>query len=66
MSVICVKTKTSDGGMSVGTEVCVKKEETLDLNIYNHGDNHRHGPEVTIKEEEADHEDYLCKMSGLS
>ncbi|XP_058247607.1 histone-lysine N-methyltransferase PRDM7-like [Hemibagrus wyckioides] len=51
--------QTSDGGTSGEIEVCVKKEETLDLNIYNHGDNHRHRPEVTVKEEEADHEDYL-------
>ncbi|XP_060793225.1 histone-lysine N-methyltransferase PRDM9-like isoform X2 [Neoarius graeffei] len=55
-----VKTETSDGGM----EVCVKKEETLDLNIYNHGDDFDNTPEViAIKEEEADNEDYLyCEV----
>ncbi|XP_060758189.1 uncharacterized protein LOC132868911 isoform X3 [Neoarius graeffei] len=33
-----VKTETSDGRTSEVSEVCVKKEETLELNIYNHGD----------------------------
>ncbi|MCI4378004.1 hypothetical protein PGIGA_G00210010 [Pangasianodon gigas] len=55
-----VKTETSDGG----TEVCVKKEETLELNISNRGDNRRNRPDViSIKEEEADHEDNLyCEV----
>ncbi|XP_060794676.1 histone-lysine N-methyltransferase PRDM9-like [Neoarius graeffei] len=55
-----VKTETKDGG----TEVCVKKEETLDLNICNHEDNCKNRPEVmAIKEEETDNEDYLyCEV----
>ncbi|KAK2850502.1 hypothetical protein Q7C36_009285 [Tachysurus vachellii] len=51
--------QTSDGGTSGWTDVRVKKEETLDLNIYNHGDDHRNRPELCMKEEEADNEDYL-------
>ncbi|XP_017326196.2 histone-lysine N-methyltransferase PRDM9 isoform X3 [Ictalurus punctatus] len=56
--------ETSDGGTSGGTEVCVKKEETLDLHIYNHGENHKNIPEViSTKEEETYNEDYLyCEV----
>lgn len=44
-------------------EVWVKKEETLELNMYNHGDDFDNTPEViAIKEEDADNEDYLCKI----
>ncbi|KAB5576675.1 hypothetical protein PHYPO_G00200400 [Pangasianodon hypophthalmus] len=55
-----VKTETS----SRGTEVCVKKEETLEPNIYSHGEDFDNTPEViSIKEEEADSEDYLyCEV----
>lgn len=58
-----VKTEPSAGG----TEVCVKKEETLELNIFNHGERHSNGPEVlSIKEEETDNEDCLCKTLEIS
>lgn len=50
-----------------GTEVCVKKEEMLQLNIYNHGHAFNTMPEVLpIKEEESDTEDFLCKSPNLS
>ncbi|XP_053469281.1 histone-lysine N-methyltransferase PRDM9-like [Ictalurus furcatus] len=47
-----------------GTEVCVKKEEMLQLNIYNHGHAFNTMPEVlSIKEEESDTEDFLyCEV----
>ncbi|XP_060754371.1 histone-lysine N-methyltransferase PRDM9-like isoform X2 [Neoarius graeffei] len=53
-----MKTETSiRGGMS---EVCVKKEETLELKIYNHGDDLGNPPEVlSIKVEDPDNKDYL-------
>ncbi|KAF4086688.1 hypothetical protein AMELA_G00087250 [Ameiurus melas] len=59
-----VKTETSDGGTSEASEVCVKKEETLELNIYNHGDDFNTTPEViSIKEEDADNKDSLyCEV----
>lgn len=50
---------TLDGG--------VKKEESLELNGYNHEDDLNNTPDViSIKVEEDDTEDYLCKTSGLS
>ncbi|MCJ8732106.1 hypothetical protein PDJAM_G00207050 [Pangasius djambal] len=78
-----MKTETSGGGTSdsevspvdqqnggVHMELrphCVKKEETLELNIYNHGDDADNTPEViSIKEEDPDSKDYLCKTSGHS
>ncbi|XP_060776261.1 histone-lysine N-methyltransferase PRDM9-like [Neoarius graeffei] len=55
-----VKTESLDGG----TDVCVKKEETLELNIYSHGHDINNLPEViAIKEEETDTEDSLyCEV----
>ncbi|KAF5892348.1 kinetochore scaffold 1, partial [Clarias magur] len=63
-----VKTETSDGGTFTWSEVHVKKEETLELNIYSHGDELDTTPDVIcIKEEDPDNEDYLycevCKSS---
>ncbi|XP_053089825.1 histone-lysine N-methyltransferase PRDM7 isoform X1 [Pangasianodon hypophthalmus] len=57
-----VKTETSDGGTFDVSEV--KKEETLELNIYNHGDDADNTPEViSIKEENPDNKDYLyCEI----
>ncbi|KAB5576645.1 hypothetical protein PHYPO_G00200030 [Pangasianodon hypophthalmus] len=57
-----VKTETSDGGTFDVSEV--KKEETLELNIYNHGDDVDNTPEViSIKEENPDNKDYLyCEI----
>lgn len=50
---------TLDGG--------VKKEESLELNGYNHEDDLNNTPDViSIKVEDDDTEDYLCKTSGLS
>ncbi|KAM9486975.1 uncharacterized protein Hap1MRO34_006853 [Clarias gariepinus] len=45
-------------------EVCVKTEETLELNTDGRGDEFDNTPEViSVKEEEADHEDYLyCEI----
>ncbi|XP_053483803.1 histone-lysine N-methyltransferase PRDM9-like isoform X2 [Ictalurus furcatus] len=75
-----IKTETSGGGRSdpenppvdqqnggVHTEIrplCVKKEETLELNIYNHGDDFNTTPEViSIKEEDPDNKDSLyCEV----
>ncbi|XP_047011779.1 histone-lysine N-methyltransferase PRDM9 isoform X1 [Ictalurus punctatus] len=55
-----VKMETSDGGTSEVSEVCVKKEETLELNIYSHGDDFNTTPEViSIKEEDPDNKDSL-------
>ncbi|MCJ8732142.1 hypothetical protein PDJAM_G00207520 [Pangasius djambal] len=61
-SQLCEDVKTETSGR--GTEVCVKKEETLELNIYSHGEDFDNTPEViSIKEEEADSEDYLyCEV----
>ncbi|XP_053536610.1 histone-lysine N-methyltransferase PRDM9 isoform X2 [Ictalurus punctatus] len=55
-----VKTENSDRE----AEVWVKKEETLELNMYNHGDDFDNTPEViAIKEEDAANEDYLyCEV----
>ncbi|MCI4392305.1 hypothetical protein PGIGA_G00144440 [Pangasianodon gigas] len=56
-----MKTETSDGE----TKGIVKKEETLELSISNHGNDLNNTPEViSIKEEEADNKVYLCKTSG--
>lgn len=57
-----MKTETSDGG----TECIVEKEETLELSINNHGNDFTKTPDVkiSIKEEEADDKDFLCKTSG--
>ncbi|KAF5890770.1 histone-lysine N-methyltransferase PRDM9-like, partial [Clarias magur] len=56
-----VKAETSDRGTSETSEVYVKKEETLELNISNHEDNLDNTPEViSIKEEEdPDHKENL-------
>lgn len=61
-----VKTETSDGGTSETSEVCVKKE-TLELNVYNHEDDLESPAEVlSIKEEDPDCKDSLCKTPGHS
>ncbi|XP_053351871.1 histone-lysine N-methyltransferase PRDM9-like [Clarias gariepinus] len=61
-----VKTETSIRGISGTMDVCVKKEETLDLDIcMGHGDtNTTTTPDVlSVKEEEADNEHYLyCEI----
>ncbi|XP_060789255.1 histone-lysine N-methyltransferase PRDM9-like [Neoarius graeffei] len=59
-----VKTECSDGGTSEVSEVCVKKEETLELNIYNHGDDLNISREaLSIKGEDPDNKDYLyCEV----
>ncbi|KAM9501528.1 uncharacterized protein Hap1MRO34_011841 isoform 1-T1 [Clarias gariepinus] len=52
-----VKTETSDEGTKVSevSEVCVIKEETMELTIYNHGDDLDTTPDViSIKEEDLD------------
>ncbi|XP_060784381.1 zinc finger protein 79-like [Neoarius graeffei] len=55
-----VKIEISDGGTSEVSGICVKKEETLEFNIYNHGNNFENPPEVlSIKEEDPDNQDYL-------
>lgn len=55
-----MKTEAKDGG----TEGIVKKE-TLELSISNHGNSFHIIPEVvSIKEEEADVKDFLCKTLG--
>lgn len=61
-----MNTKPSDKRTPGGTEVCVKKEEMLDPNLYNHKGNDKNRPEISIKEEERDSEDYLCKTLGCS
>ncbi|KAM9461124.1 histone-lysine N-methyltransferase PRDM9-like isoform 1-T1 [Clarias gariepinus] len=63
-----MKTETLSGGTSKGSGVHVKKEESLELNIYSHGDDLDTTPDVIcIKEEDPDSEDYLycevCKSS---
>ncbi|XP_060784444.1 zinc finger protein ZFP2-like isoform X1 [Neoarius graeffei] len=59
-----MKTEISDGGISEVSGVCVKKEETLELNICNYGDDLENPPEeLSIKEEESDNKDYLyCEV----
>ncbi|XP_060761139.1 histone-lysine N-methyltransferase PRDM9-like isoform X1 [Neoarius graeffei] len=64
-----MKTETStDGGTS---EVRVKKEETLELKIYNHGDDLDNPPEgLFVKVEDPDNKDHLycevCKSFFLN
>lgn len=61
-----MKTETSDGGTSTVKEVCVMKEEILELNIYNHRDDLSNPPELlSIKKDDPD-KDYLCKTSGYT
>ncbi|KAM9501530.1 uncharacterized protein Hap1MRO34_011847 isoform 2-T2 [Clarias gariepinus] len=57
-----VRMETSDGETSTWPEV--KKEETLELNISNHGDDLHTKPEdIPIKEEGPDHKDQLyCEI----
>ncbi|KAF5881725.1 histone-lysine N-methyltransferase PRDM9-like, partial [Clarias magur] len=59
-----VKMETSDGGKSTWSEVCVNKEETLDLNICSHGDDlNTKSEDICIKEEDPDHKDQLyCEI----
>ncbi|XP_060784448.1 histone-lysine N-methyltransferase PRDM9-like isoform X1 [Neoarius graeffei] len=59
-----MKTEISDGGISEVSGVCVKKEETLELNICNYGDDLENPPEeLSIKEEDPDNKDYLyCEV----
>lgn len=46
-------------------ELRVKQEETLEPKTDHHGDDFDNTPEViSIKEEEAHIQDYLCKTSG--
>lgn len=55
-----MKTETSNGE----TEGIVKKEETLELSISNHGNDFINTPTIiSVKEEEADDKDSLCKTS---
>lgn len=49
------------------TEVCVKKEEMLELNISNHGNEVDTTAEVfSVKEEASDSKDFLCKSFHMS
>ncbi|XP_060789181.1 zinc finger protein ZFP2-like isoform X1 [Neoarius graeffei] len=59
-----MKTESSDEGTSEVSEVCVKKEETLELNIYNHGDDLDNPSDVlSLKGEDPDNKDYLyCEV----
>ncbi|KAF5894026.1 histone-lysine N-methyltransferase PRDM9-like, partial [Clarias magur] len=59
-----VKTESSDGGTPEVTEVCVKKEETLELDIHKYEDDLDNTPEdICVKEEDPDHKDYLyCEV----
>ncbi|XP_060784375.1 histone-lysine N-methyltransferase PRDM9-like isoform X1 [Neoarius graeffei] len=59
-----VKIEISDGGTSEVSGVCVKKEETLELNIYNLENNLENPPEVlAVKEEDPDNKYYLyCEV----
>ncbi|XP_060799622.1 histone-lysine N-methyltransferase PRDM9-like [Neoarius graeffei] len=64
-----MKTETSTAGGT--SEVRVKKEETLELNIYNYGDDLDNPPEgVSVKVEDPDNKDYLycevCKSFFLN
>lgn len=61
-----MKTETSDGGADEEPKVCVKKEETLELNISKHRDDLNNTLEViSIKGEgDAGDKDFLCKTSG--
>ncbi|XP_060761009.1 zinc finger protein 345-like isoform X2 [Neoarius graeffei] len=69
--VLCEDMKTEisrDGGTS---EVRVKKEETLELKIYNHGDDLDNPPEgLSVKVEDPDNKDFLycevCKSFFLN
>ncbi|KAF5891892.1 histone-lysine N-methyltransferase PRDM9-like, partial [Clarias magur] len=59
-----VKTETSDGETSTWSEVCVKKEEMLELNICSHGDDLDTTPDIIcVKEEDLDYKDQLyCEI----
>ncbi|XP_060756693.1 histone-lysine N-methyltransferase PRDM9-like [Neoarius graeffei] len=64
-----MKTETSMDGET--SEACVKKEETLELNIYSYGDDLDNPPEgLSIKVEDPDDKDYLycevCKSFFLN
>ncbi|XP_060785063.1 histone-lysine N-methyltransferase PRDM9-like isoform X2 [Neoarius graeffei] len=55
-----IKRETSARGTPEALKVCVKKEETLDLNNYNLEDNLDNPPErLSIKEEDPDNKDFL-------
>lgn len=59
-----MKAESSDGGTS---EVCVKKEETLKLNICSDGGDFDNTTDLlSIKKGDPDNKDYLCKSSGYS
>lgn len=59
-----MKTKTLDERIPEASGICVKKEETLELNICNHGDDLDNTPElISIKEEAPDSKDFLCKIT---
>ncbi|XP_060767084.1 zinc finger protein ZFP2-like isoform X3 [Neoarius graeffei] len=64
-----MKTETSMDGET--SEACVKKEETLELNIYKYGDDLDNPPEgLSVKVEDPDDKDYLycevCKSFFLN
>ncbi|XP_060799595.1 histone-lysine N-methyltransferase PRDM7-like isoform X1 [Neoarius graeffei] len=64
-----MKTETSMDGET--SEACVKKEETLELNIYSYGDDLDNPPEgLSVKVEDPDDKDYLycevCKSFFLN
>ncbi|XP_060756709.1 histone-lysine N-methyltransferase PRDM7-like [Neoarius graeffei] len=64
-----MKTETSMDGET--SDLSVKKEETLELNIYNYGDNLNNPPEgLAVKMEDPDNKDYLycevCKSFFLN
>lgn len=62
---LCEDTRpeTSDGGTAEVLEVRVKKER-LELDISDHEDDLDNTPEViSIKVEDPEHNDYLCKTS---
>lgn len=62
-----MKTEASDGETAETLKVCVKKEETVELNINNRLDSINNPPAVlSIKGEDPDNKDDLCKTSGHS
>ncbi|XP_060785059.1 zinc finger protein 883-like isoform X2 [Neoarius graeffei] len=62
-----MKTETSDGGTSTVSEVCVMKEEILELNIYNHRDDLSNPPELlSIKKDDPDKDYLYCEVCKAS
>ncbi|KAF5894027.1 histone-lysine N-methyltransferase PRDM9-like, partial [Clarias magur] len=65
LSQLCedVKTESSDGGMPEATEVCVKKEETLELDIHKYEDDLDNTPEdICVKEDDSDKDYLYCEV----